>query len=646
MESMVLLQLKNIVKTYASNIILNDISLEVKERERIAVVGRNGSGKSTLLNILRRATDIDSGDIYYANNLDIGYLAQHNDVQSDRTIWEELLTVFEPFMIEENNLQHLAEEIEQNSLNGTYDEKKINEYSRREEAFANAGGYRYKSDVRGVLIGLGFPETEFDMTVNELSGGQKTRLALGKLLLQKPDLLLLDEPTNHLDIETLMWLESYLVNYEGAIVIVSHDRYFLDKVVSIVYEVRQQKLYEYHGTYSDYLIQKEINYERDVKQYEQQQKEIKEAEQFIVRNIARASTSKRAQSRRRQLEKVTRIDRPIFDEKSAHFLFDVAKTSGNDVIHVDDFSFTYSGEAKPTIQHVSFTLRRGERAALIGPNGIGKTTLLKAIVDGADRITLGSNVQIGYYAQEQETLDETKTILEEVWDAFPEKTEQEIRTVLGNFLFTDTEVEKHIHYLSGGEKARVALAKLMLKRANFLILDEPTNHLDLDSKEVLEDALEQFPGTILFVSHDRYFINKITDYVYELHPNGVNIYLGDYDYYIEKKLEAEEIKRLEAEEKKHSDESPVKKEKEQKRALTYEEQKRRAREKRKRKREIERIEQKIDELEQLLATKEEEMVHPDILQDHVKLLALTEETEAIKTDINELFETWELLVEE
>jgi len=643
---MVLLQLKNIVKTYASNIILNDISLEVKERERIAVVGRNGSGKSTLLNILRRATDIDSGDIYYANNLDIGYLAQHNDVQSDRTIWEELLTVFEPFMIEENNLQHLAEEIEQNSLNGTYDEKKINEYSRREEAFANAGGYRYKSDVRGVLIGLGFPETEFDMTVNELSGGQKTRLALGKLLLQKPDLLLLDEPTNHLDIETLMWLESYLVNYEGAIVIVSHDRYFLDKVVSIVYEVRQQKLYEYHGTYSDYLIQKEINYERDVKQYEQQQKEIKEAEQFIVRNIARASTSKRAQSRRRQLEKVTRIDRPIFDEKSAHFLFDVAKTSGNDVIHVDDFSFTYSGEAKPTIQHVSFTLRRGERAALIGPNGIGKTTLLKAIVDGADRITLGSNVQIGYYAQEQETLDETKTILEEVWDAFPEKTEQEIRTVLGNFLFTDTEVEKHIHYLSGGEKARVALAKLMLKRANFLILDEPTNHLDLDSKEVLEDALEQFPGTILFVSHDRYFINKITDYVYELHPNGVNIYLGNYDYYIEKKLEAEEIKRLEAEEKKHSDESPVKKEKEQKRALTYEEQKRRAREKRKRKREIERIEQKIDELEQLLATKEEEMVHPDILQDHVKLLALTEETEAIKTDINELFETWELLVEE
>src|SRR5690625_3612996 len=643
---MVLLQLKNIVKTYASNIILNDISLEVKERERIAVVGRNGSGKSTLLNILRRATDIDSGDIYYANNLDIGYLAQHNDVQSDRTIWEELLTVFEPFMIEENNLQHLAEEIEQNSLNGTYDEKKINEYSRREEAFANAGGYRYKSDVRGVLIGLGFPETEFDMTVNELSGGQKTRLALGKLLLQKPDLLLLDEPTNHLDIETLMWLESYLVNYEGAIVIVSHDRYFLDKVVSIVYEVRQQKLYEYHGTYSDYLIQKEINYERDVKQYEQQQKEIKEAEQFIVRNIARASTSKRAQSRRRQLEKVTRIDRPIFDEKSAHFLFDVAKTSGNDVIHVDDFSFTYSGEAKPTIQHVSFTLRRGERAALIGPNGIGKTTLLKAIVDGSDRITLGSNVQIGYYAQEQETLDETKTILEEVWDAFPEKTEQEMRTVLGNFLFTDTEVEKHIHYLSGGEKARVALAKLMLKRANFLILDEPTNHLDLDSKEVLEDALEQFPGTILFVSHDRYFINKITDYVYELHPNGVNIYLGDYDYYIEKKLEAEEIKRLEAEEKKHSDESPVKKEKEQKRALTYEEQKRRAREKRKRKREIERIEQKIDELEQLLATKEEEMVHPDILQDHVKLLALTEETEAIKTDINELFETWELLVEE
>lgn len=642
---MILLQLKNIVKTFTGNIILNDISFEVKERERIAIVGRNGSGKSTLLNIMRGATEVDSGHIFYKNDIEIGYLAQHYYVQSDRTIFDELLTVFQHLIDEEKELQQLAEQIEKDSLRGTYNEKKVNEYSRRHETFSNAGGYRYKSDVRGVLNGLGFSEKEFHKSVNELSGGQKTRLALGKLLLQKPDLLLLDEPTNHLDIETFTWLESYLNNYDGAIVIVSHDRYFLDKVVSVVYEVKQHKVHKYYGTYSDYLIQREKNYELQLKQYEQQQKEIERAQQFIERNIARAATAKRAQSRRKHLEKMTLIEQPIFQEKSARFSFDVKKTSGNDVIQVQDFSFSYDDNKEPTLRNISFTLHRGERAALIGPNGVGKTTLLKAIVAGADGITIGSNVEIGYYAQEQETLDDTKTVLEEVWDAFPEKKEQEIRTVLGNFLFSEADVEKQIDLLSGGEKARVALAKLMLKRANFLILDEPTNHLDLDSKEVLEQALEQFPGTILFVSHDRYFINKVADYVFELLPSGLTVYLGNYDYYFEKKREEEEIKRLEESEQ-NAKKDEQKQETQEKRALTYEEKKRHQREERKRKRQMEQIERDIDKLEQQLAEKEEEIVKPEVLQDHKKLLALTEETEQIKEKINELTTSWERLLEE
>ena len=633
---MILMQLKQITKLFSGNIILHDIELEVKNKDRIAIVGRNGAGKSTLLKIMTGQIGYDEGEIYQAKDLQIGYLAQHNDLDSENTIWNEMLSVFNDLLEEERNLNLLATEIERASTAGEDVESLIKDYSQRQERFAENGGYRFKSDIKGVLTGLGFSEEEYDIPIQDLSGGQKTRIALGKLLLQKPSLLILDEPTNHLDIPTLTWLENYLLNYDGAIVIVSHDRYFLDKLVTVVYEIAYQKATKYYGNYSDFLRQKAENYERNLKMYEKQQQEIKEMEDFIQRNIARASTTKRAQSRRKQLEKLERLEKPLGDESSASFSFDIAKTSGNDVLEVNNLSYTYPNEDEPLFKNVTFSIYRGERIALIGDNGVGKTTLLKAIQDDHDEIILGTNVEIGYYAQEQETLNDKNTVLEEVWDAFSNKTEQEIRTVLGNFLFSGDDVLKQIYTLSGGEKARVALAKLMLKRANFLILDEPTNHLDLTSKEVLEAALLDFPGTILFVSHDRYFINKIADKVFELTKNGITVYLGDYDYYIEKKIEQEEIEKLERAENDNDD---------QKVQLSYHEQKRLQSEKRKKERRIAKLENDIEELEIKLTEIEEEMSDIAHLNDHETLLQLSNEADQIREKIDQLMEEWTELQE-
>lgn len=635
---MIFMQLKQITKLFSGNIILQDIHLEVKNNDRIAIVGRNGAGKSTLLKIMTGEIDYDEGEIYKAKDLSIGYLAQHNELHSNFTIWEEMLTVFDELIEEEKNLALLTKEIERLSTEGKDIESFLKEYSLRQEKFAENGGYRYKSDIKGVLTGLGFTEEEFDIPVQDLSGGQKTRIALGKLLLQKPSLLILDEPTNHLDIKTLTWLENYLLNYEGAIVIVSHDRYFLDKLVTIVYEIAYHKATKYYGTYTEFLQQKAENYERNLKMYEKQQQEIKEMEDFIQRNIARAATSKRAQSRRKLLEKLERIEKPLGDEASATFSFDIAKTSGNDVLKVENFSYTHRNEEEPLFKDVTFSIYRGERVALIGDNGVGKTTLLKAIQSEHDEIQLGTNVEIGYYAQEQDTLDDQNTILDEVWDAFPNKTEHEIRTVLGNFLFSGDDVLKQIHTLSGGEKARVALAKLMLKRANFLILDEPTNHLDLTSKEVLEAALLDYPGTILFVSHDRYFINKIADKVFELTKDGITVYLGDYDYYVEKKLELEEIEKLERMEGSQLSEK-------KKVNLSFQEQKRIQSEKRKKERRIAKLENEIDALETKLADIEKEMTNIAHLNDHETLLQLSNEADEVREKIERLMEEWTELQE-
>lgn len=630
---MILMQINNLIKSFGGSVLFQNIQLEVKSNDRIAIVGRNGAGKSTLLKIMTGDIPYDEGEFYHPKEMQIGYLAQHNDIHSSKTIWDEMLTVFADLQQEEEALHTFTEKIEQTSDQGNYDEKLVHEYSARQEQFAERGGYRYKSDVKGVLIGLGFSEAAFDLSISELSGGQKTRIALGKLLLQQPDVLILDEPTNHLDITTLTWLENYLISYPGAIVIVSHDRYFLDKIVNIVYEIAHQQSTKYHGTYSAFLEQKSANYERDLKQYEKQQKEIKDMEDFVQRNIARASTTKRAQSRRKQLEKMTKLDHPLGEESSANFSFEVNRSSGNDVVHVEDYSFTHEGEQEPLFSNINFIIYRGERIALIGKNGVGKTTLLKAILEDQPGIRHGSNVQIGYYAQEQEKLDASNTVLGEVWDDFPDKTEQAIRTTLGNFLFSGEDVLKHIHTLSGGEKARVALAKLMLQKANFLILDEPTNHLDVMSKEVLENALQNYEGTILFVSHDRYFINKITDKIAELSTDGLTIYLGNYNYYVDKKTEEAEIEKLENEEK--LEEKPEKQEN-----LSFTEQKRLQSEQRKKDRQIEQIETNIESHEEKITALELEMTKPEVFQDHERLMELTNESNLIKEELEVLMEEW------
>lgn len=637
---LIIMQLNALSKSFGAAEILSNINLEIKSDDRIAIVGRNGTGKSTLLKIMANELSHDQGDIFKPKDLTVGYLPQHTTINSDQTIWNEMLTVFEHLIHQEQALRDLEREMEQASTlkNESY-EKLLSDYDQLQQNFNTNGGYRYEADIKAVLTGLDFHSENYHMPVNELSGGQKTRLALGKLLLQNPKLLILDEPTNHLDIETLSWLEKYLVNYSGAVVIVSHDRYFLDKTVSIIYEISRHQSKKYFGSYSKYLEQKKKDYEKELNEFVQQQSDIKKMEEFIQRNLARASTTKRAQSRRRQLEKMDKLDRPLGDESSASFSFQINKRSGNDVLKMTDLSFKYDGDNDFLFSEANLHINRGERIALIGPNGVGKTTLLKIIIGKLNKangnIQIGTNVQIGYYDQEQANLTSSKTVLQELWDEYPTTNEKDIRTVLGNFLFSGDDVLKLVHSLSGGEKARLALAKLMMQKANLLILDEPTNHLDIDSKEVLESALIDFPGSIIFVSHDRYFINKITDQVVEMEQNGLTVYLGDYDYYVEKKQEElERAKLLETE--------PIVETVNHKK-LSFKEEKALQSEERRKQREIARIEKEISKLEDQLATLELEMTKPEIFQDHEKSLELANCAEQIEDEIAQLMETWTAL---
>ncbi|WP_240156014.1 ABC-F family ATP-binding cassette domain-containing protein [Bacillus sp. Ab-1751] len=639
---MILLQVNALSKLYGAETILANIKLEVQTKDRIALVGRNGAGKSTLLKIIAGELSHDGGEIIKPKDVSIGYLAQNTGLETSLTIWDEMLTVFTHLQQMETKIRRLEQEMgkEENFSNEATYERLLADYDQLQLNYKDQGGYQYEADIRSILSGLGFPVETHQTTISTLSGGQKTRLALGKLLLTKPDLLILDEPTNHLDIETLTWLEQYLQGYPGAILIVSHDRYFLDKLVTQVYEISNKESRRFVGNYSKYLDLKSALYEQEMKRYEKQQDEIAKLEDFVQKNIARASTTKRAQSRRKQLDRMELLTRPLGDSKSASFHFDIEKQSGNDVLQVNDATIGY--DENPIIEHVTMRLTRGDSVALVGPNGIGKSTLLKSIVNKLPLlngdVSFGSNVSVGYYDQEQANLTSSKRVLNELWDEYPLQPEKEIRTILGNFLFTGDDVLKPVSSLSGGQKARLALAKLMMQKSNLLILDEPTNHLDLNSKEILENALIDYPGTLLFVSHDRYFINRVTTTVVELSTEGAQEYLGDYDYYVEKKNEMIERAELEQQESDIPVQKVVAQEK-----LNYLEEKERKKLERQRTRKIEELEQSILELEEEIATLEDQLCLPEIYADYEKASEITTKKQTLQEQLETCMAEWEEL---
>ncbi|HGJ8218172.1 TPA: ABC-F family ATP-binding cassette domain-containing protein [Streptococcus pneumoniae] len=536
---MIILQANKIERSFAGEVLFDNINLQVDERDRIALVGKNGAGKSTLLKILVGEEEPTSGEINKKKDISLSYLAQDSRFESENTIYDEMLHVFNNLRRTERQLRQM--ELEMGEKSGEDLDKLMSDYDRLSENFRQAGGFTYEADIRAILNGFKFDESMWQMKIAELSGGQNTRLALAKMLLEKPNLLVLDEPTNHLDIETIAWLENYLVNYSGALIIVSHDRYFLDKVATITLDLTKHSLDRYVGNYSRFVELKEQKLVTEAKNYEKQQKEIAALEDFVNRNLVRASTTKRAQSRRKQLEKMERLDKPEAGKKAANMTFQSEKTSGNVVLTVENTAIGYDGEVLS--QPINLDLRKMNAVAIVGPNGIGKSTFIKSIVDQIPFIKgekrFGANVEVGYYDQTQSKLTPSNTVLDELWNDFKLTPEVEIRNRLGAFLFSGDDVKKSVGMLSGGEKARLLLAKLSMENNNFLILDEPTNHLDIDSKEVLENALIDFDGTLLFVSHDRYFINRVATHVLELSENGSTLYLGDYDYYVEKKATAE-----------------------------------------------------------------------------------------------------------
>ena len=633
---MIVLQVNQLYKSFITDEILSGVKLEVQHRDRVALVGRNGAGKSTLLKIIAGQMSYDSGEIIIPKDVRIGYLEQHAGIDSELSIWDEMMTIFVKLQKQEQKLRQLEQQMADPQVyeNSEQYARIMSEYDQLQHDFKESGGYQYEADTRSVLHGMQFFPEDYMKPIQSLSGGQRTRLALAKLLLSKPDLLILDEPTNHLDIETLSWLEGYLKGYEGAILIVSHDRYFLDQVVSIVYEVSRTKVSKYVGNYSAYLDDKAKNYERDLKMFERQMDEKAKLETFIQKNLARASTTKMAQSRRKVLEKTSWMDSPDGDEKSANFGFTIERQSGNDVLSIDDLSVGYSNNA--VSKNIGIRVFREDRIALVGPNGVGKSTLLKTVVKDLEALTgeirYGTNVQIGYYDQEQAKLHSNKPVLNELWDEWPLMNEKDIRNILGRFLFSGDDVAKSVNSLSGGEKARLALAKLMMQKSNFLVLDEPTNHLDLDSKEILENALIDYPGTLLFVSHDRYFINRIATKVIELSGSGSFEYLGDYDYYIEKKQELEELAAM----KVAATESKAVENSSQTKSTSMIDKDAKKRERQIR-RAIEEIEKNMGALDATIALFEEQLCDPDIFSDHEKTLAIQTELNDAKEQ-HEVFE--------
>ena len=632
---MIILQANKIERSFAGEVLFNNINLQVDERDRIALVGKNGAGKSTLLKILVGEEEPTSGEINKKKDISLSYLAQDSRFESENTIYDEMLHVFDDLRRTETQLRQM--ELEMGEKSGEDLDKLMADYDRLSENFRQAGGFTYEADIRAILNGFKFDESMWQMKIAELSGGQNTRLALAKMLLEKPNLLVLDEPTNHLDIETIAWLENYLVNYSGALIIVSHDRYFLDKVATVTLDLTKHSLDRYVGNYSRFVELKEQKLATEAKNYEKQQKEIAALEDFVNRNLVRASTTKRAQSRRKQLEKMERLDKPEAGKKSANMTFQSEKTSGNVVLTVENAAIGYDG--KILSEPINLDLRKMNAVAIVGPNGIGKSTFIKSIVDQIPFIKgerrFGANVDVGYYDQTQSKLTPSNTVLDELWNDFKLTPEVEIRNRLGAFLFSGDDVKKSVGMLSGGEKARLLLAKLSMENNNFLILDEPTNHLDIDSKEVLENALIDFDGTLLFVSHDRYFINRVATHVLELSESGSTLYLGDYDYYVDKKAEIEVSQTEEA--------SMSNQAKEASPANDYQAQKESQKEARKLMRQIESLEAEIEELESQSQAISEKMLETN---DAEKLMELQAELDKISHRQEEAMLEWEGLSEQ
>ena len=635
-----ILSCQSICKSFGEKVILQDASFHIEEREKAALIGNNGAGKTTLLRIIMEEISADSGQVVIAKDKKIGYLAQYQDIHGHHTIYEELMTTKQYILDMEDKIRSLEQEMKY--VAGDKLESLMNSYTRLTHQFELENGYAYKSEIVGVLKGLGFEEEDYGKQIENLSGGQKTRVALGKLLISKPDILLLDVPTNHLDMESIAWLETYLLNYPGAVFIVSHDRYFLDKVVTKIVEIEAAQMRMYEGNYSAYALKKAQLRDAQYKAYLNQQREIKHQEAVItkLRSFNREKSIKRAESRVKMLDKIQRIEKPIEIDNQMRISLEPRFISGNDVLTVEGLSKAFPGQTLFT--DINFEIKRGERVALIGNNGTGKTTILK-ILNGivaadAGRFALGSKVQIGYYDQEHHVLHMEKTIFQEISDTYPTLTETEIRNMLAAFLFTGDDVFKLISSLSGGERGRVSLAKLMLSEANFLILDEPTNHLDIASKEILEEALNSYTGTVLYVSHDRYFINQTATRIMDLTNQAIVNYIGDYDYYLEKK---DEMTRIYAPAQETAAQEVKENVSETK--LTWQQQKEEQALKRKRENELKKVEARIEELEARDKEIDETMVLPDICTNVAECTKLSREKAAIAEELEGLYEKWEEL---
>lgn len=631
-----ILACKDITKSFGTDIILKNITFQIEEKEKVALVGVNGAGKSTLFKILAGELSYDHGEIFKSKDTSIGYLSQNMEINTNNNILDEMMTVFSELIEIESSIRFLEEEM--SAHKGENLSQLMHQYSLLQHEFEQKNGYGFKSQIKGVLKGLGFNESEFSQPINVLSGGQKTRVALAKLLLSNPSVLLLDEPTNHLDISAIEWLEDFLKSYSGSVIIISHDRYFLDRIVSKVIEIENNKSSVYNGNYSFYAKYKQINREIQMNQYLAQQKEIKRQEEVIqtLRSFNREKSIKRARSREKALEKIERIERPEALPSSMKLSLEPKIQSGNDVLHVENLSKAFG--SRKLFENVSFDLKKGEKVALIGPNGVGKTTLFRILLDqvAPDNgfFRLGTNVKISYYDQEHQNISYNKTIIDEISDTYPTLTLGEIRNVLAAFLFTGDDVFKEISSLSGGEKGRVSLAKIMLSEGNFLLLDEPTNHLDLLSKEVLEDAINNYQGTVLYISHDRYFINRTADKVLELTPYGIKEYLGNYDYYIEKrsqiKLDNTEKEITPAEKVSSSKEEWLKRKEEQAQQRRLQAQ-------------IENIEKQIHEIENQIEEVNQQLCLEEIYTNPEKSQEMLDKKNQLEEELERLYEQWEEL---